>query len=984
MIGWRRGLLAWMVMCGLSTVGTVGRVQAQAAAVTEALVRGAVVDASGAQVAGAQVHAEPVVPVRSAKQGGAGAGAHSDADPDADPGGRSRDVTADATGHFLLTLPGGTYTVTVQSPGFDPYVRENLKLDAGQHIDLPVKLLVASTAEVVNVPADASSSTDPADNKSALVFKGGQLDIFSDDDAVLQQQLTAMAGGDPSLPPQILIDGFSNGQFPPKSSIREIRINQNPYSAQYDQSGYGRVEIFTKPGSNTLHGNVYLSGNENALNARNPYVTGAQPSYHREHLFADVSGPLGKKTSFDLGTNVNDNVDNSPVNATVLDSSLNPLPVRSVVSSPSLSQNYTLRLDRQLGANDTVTVRYSLNRSSTTNGGIGTLTLSSQATDTSTEGQTLQAGDTHVIGTKTVAESRLQYSRTLLRNDPVSTAPTLIVQGAFNGGGAPGQALHDHQDRLELQEYLSFALKKHFIRTGARYRLTRDANLATGGFNGQYIFPDIGTYQRALADVRNGRTGAQIAAMGDGPSQFNVTAGEPSARVMTGDAGLYAEDDWKVRPDLTLSYGGRLESQSAIPDHLDLAPRLGASWAPLWGKRKTPLLTFRAGFGMFYDRFDSGNLLQTIRQNGTRERGYFLPNPETFGCAEGLAAGPACTPVLPMTASLTALQPSTYRLSPQLHSQYAMQGGLTGEHSFGGRGSIAVNWVRVRGVHQFEMRNVNAPLPGTYLVGDPASGTRPLGSTQNIYQYSSDGVRSSNQLRTYMNLRPTRRTFLFASYSIAERKADTSGAGSLPSNQYNLAQDYGPSSNTSGRELYCGGGGGLPWGLQANVFIATQSPRRFNITTGQDLNGDTSYNDRPAFATDLTRASVVRTRFGNFDTLPMPGQTLLPINYAPRPGLVYTEVGFGREFSFGSPRAEARKAAAEAKPALGKPKPEPEKPYHLNLSTEIDNVLNHTNPGPPVGVLTSPYFGQSISLSSAFGSNGAANRTVTLQMNLEF
>ena len=981
----QRGLFALTMFLCLGTA----QMWSQSAAATQAVVRGSVVDASGAQVAGAKVHAESVGPVRGSNQDNANQGT------------TTRDLEADGTGHFLLTLPGGTYLLTVQSAGFDPYVRENLKLDAGQHIDLPVKLLVAAQAEIVNVPADASASTDPTDNKDALKFKGEQLQVFSDDDTLFQQELTAVAGGDPSLPPQILVDGFSNGQVPPKASIREIRINQNPYSAQYDMPGQGRVEIFTKPGSNQFHGFFALYGNTEQFNARNPYVTTAPLPYDREHLFGDVSGPLGKKTSFDLWMNWIRDENNAPISATVLDNSLNKVAVQTIVASPSQVQNYSVRLDRQFGANDTVTARYNTTYNRTNNGGISQLGLASQATNANTWTQTFQAGDTHVIGTKMVLESRLQYTRTLANTDPVSIQPTLTVQGSFNGGSA-SQALHDHLDRYEFQEYLSVALKNHFIRTGARYRFTRDANLARSGFNGQFIFSDIDTYTRALKDFRTAMSlnsdGTVTLPSADRPSQFLLNTGNPSANITTGDIGLYGEDDWKARPDVTVSYGGRIESQRAVPDQLNLAPRVGAAWAPVWKKNKNPFMTLRAGFGMFYDRFDSSNLLQTIRQDGLREQGYSQNSPATFGCKEGQTASAVCTPIVLSVSSLSTSQPSIYRLSPRLHESYQMRGGLSVDHSFGEKGSGSVSWNRARQVHQFELLNINAPLPGTYVVGDPASGTRPLGTTQNIYQYSSDGLRNIDSLSFNGNFQPTRHTFFWLNYQLASRTGDTSGANSLPSNQYNVRQDYGPAVGYTGQQFYGGGGGDMPFGFNGNLFVAAKSAQRFNITTGQDLNGDTAYNDRPAFATDLTRPSVVKTAFGNFDTLPMAGQELVPFNYGGGPTLFYTEIYVSRSWHFGMPRAEAVKSANEAKVAPGKPKPKPELPYNLSFGVEIDNVLNHTEPAQPVGVLptpqatqaltqaalTSSIFGKSIAQNGNFQFNGAANRTIHLSMRLQF
>ena len=122
--------------------------------------------------------------------------------------------------------------------------------------------------------------TSADNNASSLVIKGKDLDALSDDPDELQSELNALAG--PSAGPnggQIYIDGFTGGQLPPKSSIREIRINQNPFSAQYDKLGYGRIEILTKPGTDKFHGMFMMNGNDSAFNSLNPFVT-SEPAYY--------------------------------------------------------------------------------------------------------------------------------------------------------------------------------------------------------------------------------------------------------------------------------------------------------------------------------------------------------------------------------------------------------------------------------------------------------------------------------------------------------------------------------------------------------------------------------------------------------------------------------------------------------------------------------------------------------------------------------
>ena len=144
------------------------------------------------------------------------------------------------------------------------------------------------------------SSTSPDANASSLVLSGKDLDALSDDPDELQSELQALAG--PSAGPnggQIYIDGFTGGQLPPKSSIREIRINQNPFSAQYDRMGFGRIEILTKPGTDKLHGQASFSDNHSFMDALNPFAA-TEPDFSTQMLSGNVGGPLGKKLSYQI------------------------------------------------------------------------------------------------------------------------------------------------------------------------------------------------------------------------------------------------------------------------------------------------------------------------------------------------------------------------------------------------------------------------------------------------------------------------------------------------------------------------------------------------------------------------------------------------------------------------------------------------------------------------------------------------------------
>jgi hypothetical protein len=315
------------------------------------------------------------------------------------------------------------------------------------------------------------------------------------------------------------------------------------------------------------------------------------------------------------------------------------------------------------------------------------------------------------------------------------------------------------------------------------------------------------------------------------------------------------------------------------------------------------------------------------------------------------------------------------------------------------KGSVSLNYVNNRGVHQWESVNTNAPLPGTYNPGNPAdgipaSGDYPLGSTQPVYQFQSNGISNNSRFFVRTNLNPTKKLFLFGYYTIRRGYSDAFGASSFPSNSYNLSADYGRLPYPQQR-VYSGGYWDLPFGFSVNAFLSATAAQPFNITTGTDLNGDTQYNDRPAFATNPTSSSqIYKTRFGTFDANPQPGEKTIPINYANGPAFAELDFGFGRSFKFGprppapkpDPNAAAPKPAPAPKPGAPAPKPAPRPDPRFSLSFSLDagNILNHVNAGAPVGVLTSPYFGQSISLNSPYGGAVSSNRVINLRTSFSF
>src|ERR1035437_2169214 len=176
--------------------------------------------------------------------------------------------TASGTLRGRITDPSGAVIPTATAKGFAVDQEEAVKVTAGQVQQFDIALSIAVEKQNVEVQGETPTvDVSPQSSAGTLVLKGQDLDALSDDPDELASELQALAG--PSAGPnggQIYVDGFTAGELPPKSAIREIRINQNPFSAEYDKLGYGRIEIFTKPGTDQFHGQAMINGNSSAFN----------------------------------------------------------------------------------------------------------------------------------------------------------------------------------------------------------------------------------------------------------------------------------------------------------------------------------------------------------------------------------------------------------------------------------------------------------------------------------------------------------------------------------------------------------------------------------------------------------------------------------------------------------------------------------------------------------------------------------------------
>lgn len=946
---------------------------------TNGVLRGQVADPSGAAIPGATVIMTPAT-------------------------GSPIVIKSDAQGNYeFKSVPPGKYVLTIAATGFTLYENDNVVI-ADQPLRLNVKMDIEVETQKVQVSDTAPTiDVNPNNNAGAIVISGKELEALPDDPDELQSDLEALAG--PSAGPnggQMYIDGFTAGQLPPKSSIREIRINQNPFSSEYDKLGYGRIEIFTKPGTDKLHGEAFIMGNTAALNSHNPFA-GQEPSYYTTMYNGSVGGPLGKSASFFFNGQRRNINDINAVNAITLDpNTLAPVTLQESVPNPRYRTNLSPRLDYALSKNNTLTVRYQYFRDSENNNGVGEFNLPTQGYNEVDEEHTAQIGDTQVFGTNIVNETRFQYLRENDTQNAISTDPTINVRGALGAGGNNQGTIIGHENHYEVQNYTSIIHGNHTAKFGARVRdLTLD-NYSTSSFNGTFTFSSL----NGLTDLNCHTPGdpnelpattpcpvsyqyaqQQLKAQGGGTTyagQLSITTGYPYKSLTAYDAGLYLQDDWRVRPNITLSYGLRFETQNYIHDHADWAPRLGFAWG-VGGRSGPPKAVIRGGFGIFYDRFKSDQILQAERVNGVVEQQYVLVNPTCFPIASNCDLSSASTAT-----------PTVYSVSPRLHAPYTLQSAISVERQVTKSATLSVTYLNSRGFDQLGTINANAPLPGTTARPNPNEG--------NIYEFVSESVFRQQQLIINSNVRVGSKLQLFGYYTLNYANSNASGVSNFASNSYNLSQDYGRASFDYRNRLFLGGSISLPYLIRLSPFMVASSGTPFNITVPNDLNGDSIFNDRPGLVSSTTCAKTVLptppstsycTPVGTFDAAgPSAGRPLLPVNYGTGPAHFVLNMRLSKTIGLGG-KAKGREGNTgfgggghHHGPLFGSGPmisgPSTDRRYNLTLAMNVRNIFNKVNLGNPSGVLGSPFFNQPNSLQGGPFSTGAAVRRIDLQASFNF
>lgn len=795
---------------------------------------------------------------------------------------QQRSTKSDEAGRYrFLYLPVGNYQLTVEHAGFVP-ARRRLTLTVGQTLDASLQLTVAGVAETVNVTEDSvpvveiartqiaetilphETDTLPLNGRNyldlALLVPGvsrtntGSNQRFAETSAVPGTGISV--SGQRNLNNAFILDGLSAnddaadlaGTFYSQEVVREFQVITSGGMTEYGRSSGGVVNIITQSGTNEWRGRVYGYARNQRFDARNPLAPARDPLTQAQYG-ASIGGPVLRNRTFFFAnfeqTRRNDAgvITITPANVAAVNARLDETNYRGARIQTGVfpggfdSTNLFGRLDHELANNGRLTLRYSFYDITGANArSVGGTNAVSRGSALDNRDQNIALSHIATLSTNALNEARVQFTRSRLAapvNDEIG--PAINIAGVASFGTATFSPLARSLDVFEATDAFTVGRGAHTFKAGAQFLLNRADVLFPGALEGVYNFSSLANFQ----------TGRYIT--------FQQAFGAPSQFQSNPNLGLFAQDEWRATPHLTINAGLRYDAQflpSPIEtDANNFAPRLGLAYAPGGvGDRRTVL---RASVGLYFDRLPLRATSNALQRDGVKYQVAVL--------SFGQASAPAFPDVL---ASFPAgLLTSTTTIDPKIENSYSQQASLQLERELTPQASVSVGYLHLRGRHLILSRNVNVPTltaAEAALSGDANLG-RPDPRFANVSRFESSGESRYDAMTVSLNRRAGRRATFRLSYTLS-KAIDTAGNFffSTPQDNFNLRDERGLADNDQRHRLTLSGSFEMPskandrsafrralenFGL--SYIFTYASPLPFNIQTGTDRNNDTNANDRP-------------------------------------------------------------------------------------------------------------------------------------------
>jgi hypothetical protein len=840
-------------------------------------------------------------------------------------------ILSGSDGRFRIPcLAAGTHKLYITSPSFAALVLTittplrqpelNLTLLAGE-VDTTVDVAAETTAEVPSINSSGSSQT----------ISGQAMQTLADDpDDLLRelQQMAAAAGGSPGGA-NIGVDGFDgNGEgnttLPPKSSIAYIKVNPDLFSSENREPPFdgGTIQIYTKPGQKAFHGALFATNSSSWMNARDPFSS-SNVSISKQRYGAELSGPILKKGSDFTLTLEHRAINNvAAVDATLPDANGNPLPFTQTVPATQALWIGLARTDWQFGLKNTFTGSFSANHNTFVNLGVGGIVLPEGGFYENRYEYTTHLSLTTLVSPRLMHELRIGIMLDGRTDSPNSTAPQVQVAGDFTGGGNTVQTKRLNEKYNTLDDDAILTTTHHVMKFGIQTEFLNQHKRIPLNFNGTYIFGGTAT-----------QTALQQYALSAPPTQYSDTEGNPEMDFVQSRVAGFFQDDWKLRSNLHFAWGLRYYGQDDPTFVRNYTPRFGLAWTP----DKKATWNLHAHAGLFAGRQTSGTYAQFLSQDGVNRITSIVYSPSSF-CSGKTAAtsAPTCMPLAGATVihAVNTLQPgfpnTLYGIEEVGFTRSFARGWiLTGSFS------ISQQW------HETRMENVNAPL------NNSPTGPRPGAANLNVLQWQGTGRGYGNVTSVGLSQQSLKRLqFFFGAVRIDVIDDEDNNPFLMPQTTGVNTGEYARRMGNGLLQYFGNAMVTLPARIKLSSNVNSMVRAPYNITTGQDNNGDGDFNDRPRYApagTPLCATSPTavpcgyNTRWGLLTNSGF-GPTLSR-NKGVMPTTVYLDMNLARTFTL---THNAKAAHVQT----------------LTANIRSSNILNHENVFAVGGVLGSSLFGQ--------------------------